>query len=869
MTTRRAAAGSLRGWRQRVLLAALVAVASLLTVAQAASANVTTIKFDPTRQGWRGDLPNLKPPGYQQFDTPVSGQVYGEPLVWNNTVVVGTEGDVAYGIDRTTGAITWAQSLGTPEPATATNCTDAVFPQYGSTATPVIDPATGIVYFVARTWDGSNPGSATYRAFAFNATTGALQPGWPITIGGTASNDSSSTFDPTVELQRTGILLQGGRIFFGFSSFCDLGAYKGWISGISTGTRSQSMWVDETGGNIQGGIWQSGGGFASDGTSMYVASGNGTPPSPGPGTTPQGALGQSTFRLTVDGNGNLQQADRFTPFNANQLNSIDGDVGAGGPTLLPDNFGTVPGHPHLLVQSTKQTLYLLDRDNLGGMAGPNGPDNVVSELPNQPAFSHAAVWPGDGGLFYLTSPLRAFRVAPTGALSLAGAAANFSPDRSGPPIITSNGTTAGSATLWQINQQMGQLQAYNPVPVNGTLQLLWSAPINSGALGTKFAVAAADGNNVIVGSDGHVIEFKAPQAPSPAPVVSSPQFGVPNQTDTFSVAPDGAVQVRWVTGSGPWSGPLAISPPGVAPPGARLAASNQFGIPNQTDVFVVGTNGAVQVLWVQGAGAWNGPLAISPAGMAPAGAGVAPSNQFGISNQTDVFVVGTNGAAQVVWVQGQGAWLGPLSISPTGMAPAGAGVAASNQFGISNQTDVFVVGNNGTQVMWVEGQGSWLGPMAISSAGLAPAGAALTASNQFGIPNQTDVFVVGASGAVQVLWVDGGGAWNVPLAVSAPGAEPVGAALASSNQFGIPNQTDVFVVGASGSAQVLWVDGAGSWNGPLAISPRGLAPPGAGLAAANQQGIPNQTDVWVVDDTGATDVVWVQSGGPWFGPQFT
>src|SRR5205823_1697356 len=168
---------------------------------------------------------------------------------------------------------------------------------------------------------------------------------------------------------------------------------------------------------------------------------------------------------------------------------------------------------------------------------------------------------------------------------------------------------------------------------------------------------------------------------------------------------------------GIWNGPLNISRPGLAPPGAHVAVSNQFGISNQTDVFVVGTNGVGQVMWVEGGGQWHGPLAVSPSGLAQAGSGLATSNHFGISNQTDMYVVGTNGATQVMWVQDGGQWHGPLAVSPPGLAPAGAGLAASNQFGISNQTDVFVVGTNGaTQVMWVQDGGQWHGPLAVSPA---------------------------------------------------------------------------------------------------------------------------------------------------------
>jgi hypothetical protein len=203
----------------------------------------------------------------------------------------------------------------------------------------------------------------------------------------------------------------------------------------------------------------------------------------------------------------------------------------------------------------------------------------------------------------------------------------------------------------------------------------------------------------------------------PAPsrdVVSSPQFGVPNQTDVFSVASNGAVQVFWVSGAGSWNGPLAISAPGLAPAGAQLAVSQQFGVPDQTDVFVVGGNGATDVLWVDGAGSWNGPNAITPTGTAPAGAGLSASPQYGVANQTDVFAVGNDGATRVSWVSGAGSWNGPMAITPTGTAPAGAGLSASPQYGVANQTDVFVVGSDGaTRVSWVDGAGGWNGPNAI------------------------------------------------------------------------------------------------------------------------------------------------------------
>ena len=66
-------------------------------------------------------------------------------------------------------------------------------------------------------------------------------------------------------------------------------------------------------------------------------------------------LGNSFIKLSP----NLSVLDRFTPHNGNALNSVDGDLGSGGPLLLP---GT-----NLVVGGGKEgKIYVLDRENLGG-----------------------------------------------------------------------------------------------------------------------------------------------------------------------------------------------------------------------------------------------------------------------------------------------------------------------------------------------------------------------------------------------------------------------------------------------------------------------------------------------------------------------
>ena len=63
---------------------------------------------------------------------------------------------------------------------------------------------------------------------------------------------------------------------------------------------------------------------------------------------------------------------------------------------------------------------------------------------------------------------------------------------------------------------------------------------------------------------------------------------------------------------------------------------------NQLDALAVGSDGALRVSWVVGAGTWDGPVPISAAGFAPQGAHVATGRQG--QDQLDAFVVGNDGA---------------------------------------------------------------------------------------------------------------------------------------------------------------------------------------------------------------------------------
>jgi hypothetical protein len=155
---------------------------------------------------------------------------------------------------------------------------------------------------------------------------------------------------------------------------------------------------------------------------------------------------------------------------------------------------------------------------------------------------------------------------------------------------------------------------------------------------------------------------------------------------------------------------VPIGSPYLPHAGAPVAAAAQGA--NQLDVFAVGRDGATYVYWEIAGGAWTdgtsgrrGPAAITPAGLAPSNAHVAAALQG--SDQLDTFVVGKDGGVHVAWVVGTGAWaIGAGPITPAGLAPPGAPVAAAAQG--SNQLDAFVVGNDGgLHVAWAIGNGSY------------------------------------------------------------------------------------------------------------------------------------------------------------------
>lgn len=474
------------------------------------------------------------------WSAPVSGQVYAQPLVASTTssgettetVIVATETNHVYGFDPNgTGTKQrWDDSFDSHGAAwnpADVGCAD-ISPSIGTPATPVVDPATNTVY-VAHKVQAPLPDDAAWYLDALDVTTRGERPGFPVKISGSADNDPSVAFNARTEQQRPGLLLMNGVVYMGFGGHCDTPPWTGWVIGVDVTVPTPhitAMWEDNSA-KDGAGIWQSGVGLTSDGPgALLVTTGNGgSPTTPTPGHTPPGSFGESVVRLNVGADGRLTPVDFFAPFDTADLDQWDADFGSGALVGLPNQYFGTPSHPHLAVAVGKEGyVYLFDRDNLGGLdQGSGGGDNVLQRLGRfGGVWGRPAVWPGDGGWIYVptssgASTLDAYQYGVTGtgtpSLTPAGSAPGTFGWGTGSPIVTSDGTTHGSALLWIIwsadrSGAGAQLRAYDLS--NGSL----SAPVYQQAIGTSTNYAmpgVGDDGRLYVGTrDGHLLAFGSP-----------------------------------------------------------------------------------------------------------------------------------------------------------------------------------------------------------------------------------------------------------------------------------------------------------------------------------------------------------------------
>jgi hypothetical protein len=410
------------------------------------------------------------------FSYTMDGTAFASPLYlasvsipgngFHNLVFVATEHDSVYAFDADglTNNPLWHVSFINPGagvtqvPAIDTGETGDIPIEIGITGTPVIDPASGTLYVVAATKELSgNTTSYVQKLHALDVATGAEKPGSPVVIQATfpgtgqGSQGGHVGFVPLRENQRTGLLLTGGVVYFGFSSHGDNEPYYGWLLGYNaTNVQQQVMVYNATPNMTKGGIWMDGDGVACDSTgNLFFITGDGVMDA----NTGGSDYGDCFEKLSPAG----VVLDYFSPSIQTSLDTSNLDLGSGGGLLLPDQSGA---HPHEMVSAGKNgTVYLVDRDNMGHYHSSS--DQIVQSLVN----IFTAITGMDGGNF--SSPvyfngnvyfspeqdnIQAFGLS-SGVLTTSPTsrtAATFG-GRGGTMAISANGTSNG--ILWALERR--------------------------------------------------------------------------------------------------------------------------------------------------------------------------------------------------------------------------------------------------------------------------------------------------------------------------------------------------------------------------------------------------------------------------------
>jgi hypothetical protein len=404
------------------------------------------------------------------FELAVDDQVYSQPLLvgnlsiasgTHNVAFIATVNNSIYAYDGDSGRLFWKKNYTEAgmRPPRNTDMTGACGGQYadfsgdiGIVGTPVIDSLSKIMYFVARSTNGTN---YVQYLHAVNLTDGTDRPGSPVKITATYNGSGDGninnliTFDAQKQNQRAALTLVKGTVYVSFSSHCDWGPYHGWILGYNASTLHQQIVYNDTPDGMDGGIWESGMGMASDAQgSLYVVIGNGTVGANGDPTVLNNR-GESALKLTPSGS-TLTVNSYFTPSNYQYLEYNDLDYGCMGSFLIPNSN-------YYFTSCKDGNIYLLNKDNMGGFtASSNQVQQIITLNPNanmhcQPAYGKLS----NGEFVYIWSENDQLRAFPFDRGSNTLTEANEITGMSGPQgqngamiSVSSNGTTAGSGIVW-------------------------------------------------------------------------------------------------------------------------------------------------------------------------------------------------------------------------------------------------------------------------------------------------------------------------------------------------------------------------------------------------------------------------------------
>jgi hypothetical protein len=463
----------------------------------------------------------------------VDGAIYAQPLwvanvtlsgVTHNVLLVATQHDSLFAFDGDSNSCTllWSISLidvahggSSGETSVPSKSLGAGFvliqPEVGVSGTPVIDASSRILYVVSKS---INAARTTFyqRLHAIDITTGKEKPGSPViitaTYPGTGDGGTTVAFNTKQEAQRSGLALVNGTVYIAWGSNEDISPWYGWIMGYNETTLTQTAAFNSAPNAQKSGIWMSGGAPAVDALNqLYVLTGNGNF-NAGNSTAPNNDYGDSLLQL----NPALQVTQYFTPSDELADDQSDRDFGSGGAAVLADlpAGNTVT---HALVCGGKDgTLYVLNRDLLGGF-GDSAAEQTIAL--GHPIFSTSAIWNNYLFVAGVGGPLAAYQLnLATVHFNPASSSAHTYGFPGATPSVSASATTNG--LVWALDTHgycTTESTACGPAVLHvydatnlGT-ELWNSGMVSTDAAGNavKFSVPTIANGRVYVGTRGNNI----------------------------------------------------------------------------------------------------------------------------------------------------------------------------------------------------------------------------------------------------------------------------------------------------------------------------------------------------------------------------
>src|SRR5258707_13924033 len=432
------------------------------------------------------------------FNGTISGSVYAQPLYIEGgpngpMIIAVTESNNVYALNATTGTVIWSRTdIGPPVPTTPCGG----FNPTGITGTPVVDLASRRLFF-----DALINGSPTkHFIYSLNLDTGATTAGWPVDLNATVIYNGIP-FISLAQEQRGGLALVNGIVYSSYSGYVgDCGNYHGWVVGVDINNPTNVHgWATTA---IGGGIWGHGG-VASDGTNMFVVTGNTF------NTGGNWMGGEAIIRLQAGPTWTGMPTDYWAPSNWFSLDNGDTDLGGVSATVV-DVPGATPSQL-VLALGKDSNAYLVNRNNLGGITAPVFQLSVGFAIGQSSATYTTSQ--GTYFVFRTGSTLKAYKITPTTPPTIVSAWSVSQTGSGSPWVTTTDGTN--NTIVWVVGAQGDQrLHGYN-----GDAGAVVYAGGGANELMTgdrKWNSGIAARGSIYVANDNKVYAFRVPEG-TPTP----------------------------------------------------------------------------------------------------------------------------------------------------------------------------------------------------------------------------------------------------------------------------------------------------------------------------------------------------------------